>query len=76
MLTWLDQLCRQLTMPEDIDRHHGDPRKALAFHVGAKLDFGHFRSGVDPEVRLGGDVIEGFVERHGFGAERPWCGPA
>jgi hypothetical protein len=39
-----------------------------------KLDFGHFQlsrsSGMDPEVRLVGDVGEGLVERHGGDAER------
>jgi transposase len=28
-----------------------------------------FGSSVDPECRLGGDVIQGFIERHGHSAE-------
>jgi hypothetical protein len=40
-----------------------------------KLDFGHFGlagspSGMDPEGRLGGDVVECLVERHGGDTER------
>jgi len=34
MLTWLDYICKQSLPLVDVKWHGGDPRKALAFHVG------------------------------------------
>jgi len=34
MLTWLDYICKQTVPLVDVKWHGGDPRKALAFHVG------------------------------------------
>ena len=33
-MTWLDNLCRRLAEMVDPKHHGGDPRKALAYHVG------------------------------------------
>ena len=47
-----------------------DEGVAVEGFVGDELEFGHFGlagspSGVDPERRLGGDVVERVVEWHG-----------
>ena len=55
----LDQLLQPLLQVGAVSDASADRRRAT------QLDFGHFRSCADPEVRLGGDVVEGCVERHG-----------
>jgi hypothetical protein len=37
MITWLDHLCRQTTKFVDEKWHGGDPRKALAYHIGQEI---------------------------------------
>ncbi len=46
MLTWLDHCCRQVAKIIDEKHHGGDPRRALAYHVGQEILA--FQNGVAP----------------------------
>lgn len=37
MLTWLDHCCRHAVRTVDVKHHSGDPRQALAYHVGQEI---------------------------------------
>jgi hypothetical protein len=47
MLTWLEVFCRRTAETVDEKWHGGDPRKALAYHIGQEILA--FRNGIPPE---------------------------
>lgn len=45
-------------------------------HHHTRLGFSHFRSWLDPGIRLQGEVVEGCTDRHMSDAEQIWSSPA